>query len=34
MTKLLIVKESNSNLLHEIQGKKITEYESTKDESK
>lgn len=34
MTKLLIVRENNSNLLYKIQGKKITEYERTKDESK
>lgn len=34
MTKLLIVKESNSTLLYEIQGEKITEYKRTKRESK
>lgn len=35
MTKLVIVREGNNNLLCKIPGeKKITEYERTKDESK
>lgn len=34
MTKLVIVRESNSSHLYKIQGKKIIEYERTKNESK